>query len=245
MRGKYHGTLVAPLEELVNTAAHRILDNTDDLLKVYTLVIIRFDTEEPPSPLVVGGHGYLREELIDLILTDIEALQYPHGALLHNVLGAGAGCHARDFGTNAFPDDRAAECPPRDSTCMHLYYFLTGCQTDRRLALHHVFTAHVYFCPVRVFMAIKQFSCHDAAELFNLVDIAINRLLEYFVDHLKIPGKVCTFKAAGQVDIDVKIGNKNDRPFFPAMYFNEFFYVFNPDTGEINTDIRRRSLNIR
>ena len=245
MRGKYNGTLVAPLEEFVNAAAHRILDNTDNLLKVYTLVIIRFDTEEPPSPLVVGGHGHLGEKLIDLILTDVEALQYPHGALLHDILGAGACCHARDFSTNAFPYDWAAECPPRDGTCMHFYYFLTSCLTDRRLAFHHVLTAHVHFCPVCIFVAIEQFSCHDTAELFNFVDIAVNRLLEYFIDHFEIPGKVCTFEASGQVDIDIKIGNENNRPFFTAMYFNEFFYVFNPDTGEVYPDIGRRSLNIR
>jgi hypothetical protein len=29
------------------------------------------------------------------------------------------------------------------------------------------------------------------------------------------------------------------------MYFNEFFYVFYSDSGEIYTDVRRRSLNIR
>jgi len=29
------------------------------------------------------------------------------------------------------------------------------------------------------------------------------------------------------------------------MYFNEFFYVFNSDSGKIYTDVRRRSLNIR
>ena len=199
----------------------------------------------PLAPLVVGGHGHLGEELINLILADIEAFQYPHGALLHDVLGAGAGGHTGDFGTNAFPDDRAAECPPRNSTCMHFYYFLTGGLTDRRLALHHVLTAHVHFCPVRVFVAIEQFSCHNAAELFNLVDIAVNRLLEYFVDHLKIPGKVCSLEAAGQVNVDIEIGNENDRPFLMAMYFDKFFYIFNPDTGEVYPDIRRRSLYIR
>jgi hypothetical protein len=238
VRGKYNSTLVAPLEELVNAAAHRFLDNMDDLLKVNTLVIISFDTEEPSSPLVVGGHGHLGEKLIDLILTDREAFQYPHGALLHDVLGAGAGGHARDFGTDAFPDDRAAECPPRDSTCMHLYDLLTGSFTDRRLALHHVLAAHVHLCPVRVFVTIEQFSCHNAAELFNLVDIAVNRLLQYFVDHLKIPGKVCSLEAAGQVNVYVEIGNKNDRPFLMAMYFDKFFYIFNPDTGEVYPDVR-------
>jgi hypothetical protein len=29
------------------------------------------------------------------------------------------------------------------------------------------------------------------------------------------------------------------------MYLHEFFYVFNPDTGEVYADIGRRSLYIR
>ena len=94
-------------------------------------------------------------------------------------------------------------------------------------------------------MAIEQFSCHDAAELFNLVDIAVNRLLEYFVDYLKIPGKVSSLEAAGQVNVYIEIGNENDRPFLMAMYFDKFFYIFNPDTGEVYPDIRRRCLYIR
>jgi hypothetical protein len=103
----------------------------------------------------------------------------------------------------------------------------------------------VHFCPVCVFVAIEQFSCHDAAELFNLVDIAVNRLLQYFVDYLKIPGKVCSLEAAGQVNVYIEIGNENDRPFLMAMYFDKFFYIFNPDTGEVYPDIRRRCLYIR
>jgi len=121
---------------------------------------------------------------------------------------------------------------------MHLYYFLAGCVTNRGFSLHHVLTAHEYFCPVRVFVAVEQFSSHNAAKFFNLVDFTVNRLLEYFIDHFKIPGKVCTFEAAGQVDVYVEIGNENDRSFIPAMYFNEFFYVFNPDTGEVYPDVR-------
>jgi hypothetical protein len=103
----------------------------------------------------------------------------------------------------------------------------------------------VHLSTVGVFVAIEQFSCHDAAKLFNLVDIAVNRLLEYFVDYLKIPGKVCSLEAAGQINVYIEIGNENDRPFLMAMYFNKFFYIFNPDTGEVYPDVRRRSLYIR
>lgn len=238
MRGENHSPFVSPLEELIDAAAHRVLDNTDDLLKVHMLVIISFNTEEPPSPLVVGSHGDCYEELVDLVLADIEFLQYAHCPLLHDILCAGAGSHARNLRADALSHDRGPERPPGDSTCMHLHYFLTGCVTDRGLALHHVLTAHEHFCPVRVFVAVEQFPCYNAAEFFNHVDIPVYRLLEYFIDYLEIPGKVGSFEAAGQIDEYIEIGNKNDWSFFVAIYFNEFFYVFDSDSGKIYTDVR-------
>ena len=143
-----------------------------------------------------------------------------------------------NFRTDALPDDRAAECPPGHCTCMNLHYFIAGCMTDRGLALDHVLAAHEYFCTVRIFMAVEQFSCNNAAEFFNLVDFPVNCLLEDFIDHFKIPGKVCTFEAAGQVNVYIEIGDENDRSFPVPVYFNEFFYVFNPDTGKVDADIR-------
>jgi hypothetical protein len=94
-------------------------------------------------------------------------------------------------------------------------------------------------------VAVKQFSCHNAAEFFNFIDFAVNRLLEYFVDDLKIPGKVGSLETAGQIHIYIKIGNENDRSLVTTMYLNEFFHIFNADTGEVYADIGRSCLYIR
>jgi hypothetical protein len=103
----------------------------------------------------------------------------------------------------------------------------------------------MHLCPVGVFVAVEEFSCHNAAEFFNHIDIPVDCLLEYFIDYLEIPGKVSPFEAAGQIDVYIEIGDENDWSFFVAIYFNEFFYVFDPDTGKVYADIRRRSLYIR
>jgi hypothetical protein len=81
-------------------------------------------------------------------------------------------------------------------------------------------------------VAVEQFPCHNAAEFFNHINIPVYRLLEHFIDYLEIPGKVGSFEAAGQVDEHIKIGNENNWSFFVAMYFNEFFYVFDYNSGE-------------
>ena len=70
-----------------------------------------------------------------------------------------------------------------------------------------------------------------------IVDIPFNCLLEYFIDYLEIPGKVCSFQAAGQIDEYIEIGNENDRSLSIAMYFDEFFYIFNANTGEVYPDV--------
>ncbi len=238
VRGENHSPFVSPLEELIDAAAHRVLDNTDDLLEIHMLVIISFNTEEPPSPLVVGSHGDCYEEFVDLILADIKVLQNAHCPLLHDILCAGAGSHARNLRADALSYDWGPERPPGDSTCMYLHYFLTGGVTDWGLALNHVLTAHEHFCPVRIFVAVEQFPCHNAAEFFNHINIPVYRLLEHFIDYLEIPGKVGSFEAAGQVDEHIKIGNENNWSFFVAMYFNEFFYVFDSNSGKIYTDVR-------
>ena len=193
----------------------------------------------------MGSHGDCVKKFIDLTTVYLKILQYPHGAFLHDVLGTGTGSHPGNFRPDALPDDRAAECPPGDSACMHLHYFITGCVTDRGFALHHVLTAHEDFCTVRVFMTVEQFSCHNAAEFFDLVDIPVNRLLEDFVDNLEIPGKICTFQAPGQVDVYIEIGDENDRSFSMTVYFDQFFYVFYSDAGEVYTDVGNCCLNIR
>lgn len=238
MRGKNHGTLISPLEELVDPAAHRILKNTDDLFKVHMLAIICFYTEEALAALVVGSHGHSGEEFIDLIITDIQAFQYPYGALFHDVLGARACGYTGHFSPDALPHNGTAKCPSRDCTCMHFDYFMAGGVTDGCLAFDHEFAAHKYLCTVRVFMAVEQLSRNNAAEFLYHIDIAIDCLLEHFIDHFEVSGKVCSLEASWQVDIYVEIGNENDRPFLMAMYFDKFFYIFYPDTAEVYPDVR-------
>ena len=77
--------------------------------------------------------------------------------------------------------------------------------TDRGFALHHILTAHEDFGAVRVFMTIKEFSRNNTTEFFDFVDIAINCLLENFVYHFEVTGKIGTFQAAGQVDKYIKV----------------------------------------
>lgn len=245
VRGKDDCPLVSPLKELIDTTAHRILEDTDDLFQVNMLVIVSLDAQETLAALVVGSHGHCREEFIDLILSNIKTFQYPHGTFFHDVLGAGACRHPGYFSTNALPYDRTAERTPGDCPCMDLDNFVTCRMTDRGLALYHEFAAHEHFCPVCIFMAVEQFSCNNAAEFLDLVDFTVDCLLEYFIDHFEIPGKVCTLETPRKIDVHIEIGNKNDRPFFTAVNFDEFFYIFNPYPGKINTDIRRRSLDIR
>ena len=237
MRGKDYCPLVSPLEKFIDPGAHRFLENVDDFLKVHILVIVGLDTEETLATLVVGGHRHCCEELLDLIFIHIKALKYPHSAFLHDILGTGTGGHTRDFSTDAFPDDRAAECPSGNSACMDLDNFMACRMTDRGLALHHVLAAHKHFRPVRIFMAVEQFSCHNAAEFFNHVDIPFYCLLEHFIDYLEIPGKVCSFQAAGQIDEHIEIGDENDWSLSISMNFDEFFHIFNANTGEVYPDV--------
>jgi hypothetical protein len=116
--------------------------------------------------------------------------------------------------------------------------------TDRGLALDHEFTAHEHLRPVSIFVAVEQLPCHNAAEFFDLADLPVNRLLEDFIDHFEIPGKVRSLEAAGQVDVYIEIGDEDHRPFFAAVNFYEFLYVLYPDTGKVDTNVRRRSLDV-
>jgi hypothetical protein len=94
-------------------------------------------------------------------------------------------------------------------------------------------------------MAVQEFPRHNAAELLDLVDIAIDCLLENFVDNFEVAGEVCTLEAAGKIHVHIKVRDKNYRPFLVTVDFNEFFYVFNADPGEVDTDIRRCCLDVR
>jgi hypothetical protein len=88
-------------------------------------------------------------------------------------------------------------------------------------------------------MAIKEFTGDYAAEFLDLVNIPVDCLLEDLVNYLKIPGKVCAFEAAGQVDVHIEIGDEDHRTFLMPVNLDQFLYVLDPYPGEVDTDIRR------
>jgi hypothetical protein len=127
---------------------------------------------------------------------------------------------------------------------MDLDYFMAGGLTDRCFAFDHELAAHEDLCPVCIFVTVQKFARDNAAEFFNLVDITINCLLENLIYHFKIPREVSTLKGAGQIDIDVERGNKNNRALFMPVYLHEFLNVLDSDPGQVNANIRRRCLDI-
>ena len=245
VRGEHYGTFIASLQELVDAAAHRVLENADDLLEVNVLVVVSFDAEKSLPPLVVGRHGDRGEEIVDFVLGDIEVLQDVHRAFLHDVLGAGAGRHAGHFRADTLPDDRAPERPAGDGPGVHLDDFMAGSMADRGLALDHELAAHEDFGTVRVFVAVEEFSRHHAAEFLDLVHLAVNRLLENLVDHLEIAGKVGALEASGEVDVDIEVRDKNNRAFLAPVDFDKLLDVLDPDPGEVDPDIGGCCLDIR
>jgi hypothetical protein len=125
--------------------------------------------------------------------------------LHHDILGTGTGSHTGNFRPDALAHDRLPEGAPCDSSCMYLDNFMADSMCDRRFAFHHELAAHKDLGAIRVLMTVKEFSRNNAAELFNLVYISVNCLLKHFINHLKVPGEIGTFQAAGQVDVDIKI----------------------------------------
>ncbi len=94
-------------------------------------------------------------------------------------------------------------------------------------------------------MAVQEFSGNHTAELFNLVDIAIDSLLEDFIDHFEVAGEICTFETSRKIYVNIKIGDENYRSLLMTVDFDQFFYVFYTDPGEIDPYIRRCCLNVR
>jgi hypothetical protein len=88
---------------------------------------------------------------------------------------------------------------------MYLDDFVANGMCDRGFAFHHELTAHKDLGPVSILMTVEEFSRNNAAKLFDLVYISVNCLLKHFINHLKVPGEIGTFQAAGQVDVDIKI----------------------------------------
>jgi hypothetical protein len=125
--------------------------------------------------------------------------------LHHNILGTGTGRHTGHLCPDALTNDRLTERPPCDSTCMYLDNFMADGMSDRCFAFHHELTAHKDLGPVSILMTVEEFSRNNTAEFFYLVYISVNCLLKHFINHLKVPGEIGTFQAAGQVDVDIKI----------------------------------------
>ena len=238
MRGEDHMSLIATLQEFVDTAAHRLLEDSDDLLEVHVLVVIRFNAEESLAALVMGGHGNGSKEIVDFLFVDIKVLKNPHRPFLHDILCTGAGSHSGYFSTDTLPDYRCTERTAGNCPGMDLDHFVTGSMTDGSLPLDHEFAAHEYFRAIGVFMAVKELARYNTAQLLDLVHIAVNRLLENFIDDFEIPGKVGTFETAWQINEDVEIGDEDDRALFAPVHFNKFFHVFDADPGKVDPYIR-------
>jgi len=245
VRGEHYCAFISALQELIDPAAHRVLEDPDHLLEVYMLVVIGLDTEESLAPLVVGGHGDRIEELVYLVLGDVEILQDPVGAFLHDVLSTGAGCHTGDFRTYALADYWCAKRAPGYCPGMYLDDLMTRCMADRGLALDHELAAHQHFGTVCIFVPIEKLSCNNAAEFLDLVDFPVNCLLEHLVDHFKIPREVSAFEAAGQVNVNVEYRYKYYRSLSAAVHFDKFFDVLYADPSEVDPDIGRCGLDIR
>jgi hypothetical protein len=92
---------------------------------------------------------------------------------------------------------------------------------------------------------VKKFSCNHAAELLDLVDFPVNRLLEHLIDHFKITREVGALEAAGQIDVYVEYRYEYYRPLSAAVHFDEFLDVLDADPGEVDPDIGRCGLDIR
>jgi hypothetical protein len=54
-------------------------------------------------------------------------------------------------------------------------------------------------------MPVKKFTCDHAAEVFDLLYVAVNGLLKHLVNDLKIPGEIGSLQASGEVNENVKI----------------------------------------
>ena len=238
MRGQNDRSFIPPLEQFINAGAHGIFQDKDYFFEIHVLIVIGFNTEEPLSALVMGCHGDRREELIDLIFVDLEVLEDAHGAFFHDILCAGTCCHPRYLSPDTFSHDRAAEGSPCNRTRMYLDDFMARGMTHRCLAFHHEFAAHQHLCPVGIFMTIEKLSCHHAAELLNFIDLPVDCLLENLIDNFEIAGKVCPLEAPGEIDIDIEIGDEDDRAFFVAVNFDQFLYVLDSYPCKIDADIR-------
>jgi hypothetical protein len=168
-----------------------------------------------------------------------------HRTLFHNVLGARAGGHTSNFCTNAFPHDRGTERPSGNCPCVNLDDFMTGCVTYRGFALDHEFAAHQNFGSVGIFMPVQKFSRYGAAEIFDLLDLTVNCLLEYFIDHFKIARKIGPLETAWQVDKDIKCRDEDNRALIRPADFHQFFDIFYSDPGQVDANIGGGCLDIR
>jgi hypothetical protein len=94
-------------------------------------------------------------------------------------------------------------------------------------------------------VAVEEFSRYHAAEFLDLVHLAVDRLLEDLVDHLKIAGKVGPLEASRKVDVDIEVRDENNRSFIIPVNFDKLLDVLDSYPGEVDPDIRGCCLDIR
>lgn len=187
MRGKYHRTFVAAFEELVDTGAHGLLEDPYNFFKVNMLIVVSLDTEESPAPLIVGSHRYFGKKQVDSLLVDAQIFKDMVCPLFHDILCTGTCCHPRDFGTDAFADNRFSEGSFCNCACMYFNYFVAGRMAYRCLALYHELAAHKDLSTIGILVTIEQLTGYRAAKIFDLADFTVYCLLKNLINYLKIP----------------------------------------------------------
>src|SRR5512136_789851 len=100
----------------------------------------------------------------------------------HDVLGTGTGCHPCHFGTDTLPDDRVSKRPASNCAGMDFYDLMAAGTGNRRLSFNHELALHEHLSPISIFMPVKELPGHNTTEVFDLIHITINSLLQYLVD---------------------------------------------------------------
>ena len=208
------------------------------------LVVVDLDAEEAATTLVVGRHRHLLEELLGRLGVDSEIVEDLRRVLGHDVLGAGAGGHAGHLGPDRLADDRFVEGPLRDRPGIDLDHLVAARLRDRGLALDHELRAHDHLGPIRVLVPVEEPARHRAAELLDLGDVALDRLLQHLVDHLEVPREVRPLERAGKIDEDVELGDEDDRALVLPRDLDQFLDVLHADARQVDADVGAGGLDI-
>jgi hypothetical protein len=207
--------------------------------------VIGFDTKEALTSLIVGCHGYLFHKLFYLRIFHPQIPQHRDRTVLHDILGTGASRHSGNLGSDTLPDKRSVIIPYRNRPSVHVHHLMAAGGAYRSLPLDHELTLHQYLGPVGIFVMIQQFTCDLTAQFLHFLYLSFDRLLKHFVDDLEIAGEVCPLEALGKIHEDIKVGDEYHRSLRRATHLNQFFYVLDTYTGEVDPDVRTGSLNIR